>query len=106
MASDINPNNIDGTFPIAGIDNDSQGYRTNFTNTITNFTEAKSEIEDLQSKAILRVPLDGEVSTNNILTVAPSDATTAGLNIAEGVAPSAPVDGDVWVTAEIGRAHV
>ena len=51
MASDITPGNIDGTFPIAGIDNDSQGFRTNFTNTATNFTEAKSEIEDLQSKA-------------------------------------------------------
>ena len=65
MASDINPGNIDGTFPIAGIDNDSQGFRTNFANTSTNFTEAKSEIEDLQSKVILKAPLDGESVTDN-----------------------------------------
>ena len=65
MASDITPGNIDGTFPIAGIDNDSQGFRTNFTNTATNFTEAKSEIEDLQSKAVLKAPLTGESVTDN-----------------------------------------
>lgn len=103
MASDINPNNIDGTYPIAGIDNDTQGFRTNFTNTSTNFAEAKSEIEDLQDKSILKAPLIGESTTNNILTVplntAASDATLAGLNIAEGVAPTSPIDGDVWVTA-------
>ena len=54
MASDITPGNIDGTYPIAGVDNDTQGFRTNFTNTTTNFTFAKAEIEDLQSKSILR----------------------------------------------------
>ncbi len=32
----------------------------------------------------------------------PSTTARAGLNIAEGVAPSAPVDGDVWVTAAGG----
>ena len=32
MASNINPNNVDTTYPIAGQDNDSQGFRDNFTN--------------------------------------------------------------------------
>lgn len=49
MASNIVPGNIDGTFPIAGQDNSSQGFRDNFTAIKNNFTEAKSEIEDLQS---------------------------------------------------------
>jgi hypothetical protein len=49
MASDIVPGNIDGTFPIAGQDNSSQGFRDNFTAIKNNFTEAKSEIEDLQA---------------------------------------------------------
>jgi len=65
MASDITPGNIDGTYPIAGIDNDSQGFRTNFTNTSTNLAFAKAELEDLQSKSILKAPLDGEGSTDN-----------------------------------------
>ena len=49
MASNINPNNIDGTYPIEGINNDSQGFRTNFVNISTNFQSAKDEIEELQA---------------------------------------------------------
>ncbi len=49
MASKIVPGNIDGTYPKAGQDNSSQGFRDNFNEIKTNFTEAKSEIEDLQS---------------------------------------------------------
>ena len=48
MASSIVPGNIDGTYPKAGEDNSSQGFRDNFTAINTNFTEAKSEIEGLQ----------------------------------------------------------
>ena len=53
MASNINPNNIDGTYPVAGQDNDSQGFRDNFTNTSNNFSTAASEIGELQSTALL-----------------------------------------------------
>ena len=54
MTSQINPNNIDGTFPVAGQDNSSQGFRDNFTNTKNNFTYAYSEISELQANAALR----------------------------------------------------
>jgi len=50
MASTINTTNIDTDFPIAGQDNDSQGFRDNFTNINTNFEAAKTEIEALQDK--------------------------------------------------------
>lgn len=53
MTSQINPNNIDGTFPIAGQDNNSQGFRDNFTNTKQNFQYAYSEISAIQSNAVL-----------------------------------------------------
>jgi hypothetical protein len=46
MASQINPNDIDGAYPVAGQDNNSQGFRDNFTNTKTNFTYAANEITD------------------------------------------------------------
>ena len=49
MASKIVPGNIDGTYPKAGQDNSSQGFRDNFSSIKTNFTEAKSEIEALQT---------------------------------------------------------
>ena len=65
MASNINANNIDGTYPIAGQDNDSQGFRDNFTNIKTNFTNAKSEIEDLQSKVVLKSALSGTSLDNS-----------------------------------------
>jgi hypothetical protein len=64
MASSINPNNIRVTFPIAGQDNDSQGFRDNFNNIKTNITYAKSEIEDLQNKVVLKSALTGS-SLNN-----------------------------------------
>ena len=65
MASNINPQIIDGAYPVAGQDNDSQGFRDNFTNTKTNFEYAAAEITDLQSKAILTAPLSGTLTTNN-----------------------------------------
>ena len=49
MASNIVPGNVDGTFPKAGQDNSSQGFRDNFNSTKNNFTEAKTEIEALQT---------------------------------------------------------
>ena len=66
MASNVNPNNIDGTYPVAGQDNDSQGFRTNFTNIKNNFIYTKTEIEDIQAKAILKTALTGTVIDNNM----------------------------------------
>jgi hypothetical protein len=64
--SNINPYNIDGTFPIAGQDNDSQGFRDNFTNAKNNFIFAASEISDLQAKAITISALNGQTLNNNM----------------------------------------
>lgn len=66
MASNINPNNIDGSYPVAGQDNNSQGFRDNFTNTKTNFQYAKNEINDLQNKALLKAALTGGTLDNNM----------------------------------------
>jgi hypothetical protein len=66
MTSAINPNNIDGAYPVAGQDNDSQGFRDNFTNTKTNFEYAADEITDLQNKAVLKAALTGGVLDNNM----------------------------------------
>lgn len=66
MSSNINPNNIDGAYPVAGQDNDSQGFRDNFTNTKTNFQFAANEITDLQNKAILKAALTGQTLNNNM----------------------------------------
>ena len=67
--SNINPQNIDGTYPRAGQDNDSQGFRNNFTNTVNNFVFAAAELTDLQNNAILKAPLTsvGQTTLNNNL---------------------------------------
>ena len=64
--SNINPNNINGSYPVAGVDNDSQGFRDNFTNIKNNFAYAQSEIDDLQSKAIVKSALSGTTLNNNM----------------------------------------
>jgi hypothetical protein len=66
MTSQINPNNIDGNYPVAGVPNNTQGFRDNFTNTKTNFQYAADEIDELQSKAVLKAALDGTVLDNNM----------------------------------------
>ena len=113
MASNINANNIDGTYPIAGQDNDSQGFRDNFTNIKNNFTNAKSEIEDLQSKAVLKSALTGETLDNagggsvlsdfelkDISGTRIAKGTTSGtvtLNYAEGPYQTATSSGSITV---------
>jgi hypothetical protein len=66
MASQINPLNIDGNYPVANQDNNSQGFRDNFTNIRVNFQDAAAEITDLQNKAILKAPLIGDVLNNDM----------------------------------------
>ena len=75
MTSSINPNTIDGTYPIAGQDNNSQGFRDNFTNIITNFEAAETEINDLQAKVILKSALTGTTLDNNMGASLLYDAT-------------------------------
>ena len=66
MASNINPNNIDTTYPVAGQHNDSQGFRDNFTNIKSNFEFAETEIDDLQAKGIFKSALTGTTLDNDM----------------------------------------
>lgn len=51
MVSNINESKINEEFPKPGQDNDSQGFRNNFDASKKNFSEAKSEIEELQNSS-------------------------------------------------------
>jgi hypothetical protein len=66
MTSQINPNNIDGNYPTAGVSNNTQGMRDNFTNIKQNFQYAETEIDDLQSKVLLKAALTGTTLDNNM----------------------------------------
>ena len=51
MASNINETGVNTEYPRAGEDNDSQGFRDNFSVISSNFVAAKSEIESLQTNS-------------------------------------------------------
>jgi hypothetical protein len=119
MASNIVPGNIDGSFPIAGQDNSSQGFRDNFTAIKNNFEDAKTEIEDLQTN---KASTSGNTSFNNYtvseavfkdtaLTVYPHGTTsgTIALDHANGHYHTLTTSGNVtlafanWPGSGLGR---
>jgi hypothetical protein len=100
MTSNINPNNIDGAYPVAGQDNNSQGFRTNFTNTSTNFQFAADEITDLQNNAVLKSALAGTVLDNNMQGNPLSNAVLS--NMGEAVNVIGTVSGTVTINYVLG----
>ncbi len=59
MTSAITTTNIDESYPVAGQDNNSQGFRDNFNAIKSALNTAKSEITDLRSKAVTKSALAG-----------------------------------------------
>ena len=53
--SQINPNNINPEYPVAGQDNNTQGFRDNFNNIRVNFQYAENEINTLLANSISKV---------------------------------------------------
>lgn len=100
MTSNINPNNIDGAYPVAGQDNNSQGFRDNFTNTSTNFQYAADEITDLQNKAVLKSALTGSTLNNNMQGSILSNAQLQ--NMSQTVVPLGTLAGTVTVNYTLG----
>jgi hypothetical protein len=100
MTSNINPNNIDGAYPVAGQDNNSQGFRDNFTNTSTNFQYAADEITDLQNNAILKSALTGTSLDNDMQGSPLSNAVLS--NMSEAVVALGTVSGSVTINYELG----
>ena len=100
MTSNINPNNIDGAYPVAGQDNNSQGFRDNFTNTSTNFQYAADEITDLQNNAVLKSALVGTTLNNNMQGSVLSNAQLQQMS--ETVVALGTVSGTVTVNYALG----
>lgn len=103
MASNINPNNIDTTYPIAGQDNDSQGFRDNFTNIKTNFESAETEIDDLQSKVLLKSALTGTTLDNDLNGAVIENAKLQGTRFTK--VDTATTTGNVAVDFSAGQYH-
>lgn len=82
MTSLINPNNIDITFPIAGQDNDTQGFRDNYQGIQNNFTIAASEISAIQSNVVvLQTEAYSNVSVAAFLPTYTGNITAGNLSV-------------------------
>ena len=110
--STIISSTIDETFPVAGVDNDSQGFRDNFNIIKDNFTYAKSDFDDLFGKVLLKAPLNGDTDS---LSNAMDNETISSVNLKEathqynnGVVGNAPrdlsfVDGHYYFIDDVSK---
>lgn len=103
MTSAINPNNIDTAYPVAGQDNDSQGFRDNFTNIKTNFQYAEDEITDLQDKVLLKSALSGTTLDNDMGGALLTNPKLQGVRYTR-IAPTA-TSGTITVDFSAGQVY-
>lgn len=92
MTSQINPNLINGAYPVAGQDNSTKGMRDNFTNIKTNFQAAAAEITALQNTVVV----SGTDVINNFQGASIYNAQLQNINYAQinvgNAAPNVTVD--------------
>jgi hypothetical protein len=94
MTSLINPSNIDITYPIAGQDNDSQGFRDNFKNIQTGLETARSEITILQSdltSAIADIAVKGLETLQYEIPATGATITVSGITSVLVVKPASTI---------------
>lgn len=67
MPSQVNPAAINAQYPVPGVNQPSQGFRSNFLAIQNNFSQYVTEMNDLINKAIVSAPLlfGSNVSINN-----------------------------------------
>lgn len=91
MASNIDTTGLDELYPVAGVDNDSQGFRDNFANIKTNLDAASTEITALQN-GVARVDGNNDFNGNEIYD-ASFRAVTQEVNNSYAVSvPADPID--------------
>lgn len=76
--SAIDTGQIDTAYPVPGINNSSQGFRTNFTAIKSGLDTASSEITDLQNKVVVKSALTGITLNNDMANTLISNALTQG----------------------------
>ena len=90
MTSAIITSNIDGAFPIAGQDNNSQGFRDNFTNIKSALDTAGSEITTLQTNTA-KLNAENDFNTN-IIRNAEFTEFYGSVFTVNGVSTTTPID--------------
>jgi len=96
MASNIISTTIDDTYPVAGVDNDTQGFRDNFNIIKTGLATANTEITNLQ---------DNTAKTNETTTF--NNNTISNVNLLSSSKETAVsnVLGETALTLSFNTAH-
>jgi len=72
--SAINTNGLNTSYPVAGVNNTTQGFRDNFSVIKNNIDTAAAEITDLQNKVIVKSSLAGTNINNDMANTLISNA--------------------------------
>lgn len=92
MSSNINPANINELFPISGINQSSQGFRSNFSSIKSNFLIAQGEISSLQST---QITVTGDIVNSGTPPILQQSSTLSiplALNLADILTSSSTID--------------
>ena len=102
--SEIIIETIDETFPIAGVDNDSQGFRDNFSIIKDNFTAAKSRIEILETNTAKK-NVDNSFDNNTISLANLKEITHEfnGSATGDGDRPLSFTNGHFWYIDDVSK---
>lgn len=110
MASSINADNIKTNYPVAGENNDTQGFRDNFSEIVDNLNSAEFEITDLQNNTA-KTNSESQFFGNRI-TNAEFDQTTLTvyqfgnvdtdqtINFQNGLYQTLTLGGDITITLD------
>ena len=74
--SNINTSSINITYPTPGVNNSTQGFRDNFSNIKLALDTTKTELNDLQSKVVVKSALTGTSINNDMANTIISNCVT------------------------------
>jgi hypothetical protein len=97
MASTITnySGNIDASFPVPGVDNDTQGFRNNFSNIRDGLVAAATEIQDIQ------LIQDGLITQINSITQ-PDNLAASGIIVTNLTATNVTANGIIRASSFVG----
>lgn len=112
--SAIDTGSIDVAFPVPGVNNNSQGFRDNFSAIKTNLDSAGQEITDLQQKAVVKsalvdVPLNNDMANTLISNALTQNFRATTYNLGDNVTGTINIDvtaGDVQYASISGNVNL
>lgn len=108
--SGINTNGINTSYPVPGVNNDTQGFRDNFTSIKNNLDKAATEITDLQTKSVVKSALSGTNINNDMANTLISNALVRSFrattfNLGNNISTANDANLSVTINVSAGDVH-